>query len=481
MQSSAGSGTGHPEAPVGAVELERAVDLPVSREEAFAWHDRPGAFERLTPPFEPATVVGRQGTGIENGASATVLVGKPPLRLRWVAEHSGYDPPRAFVDTQARGPFAYWRHEHRFEELGPEACRLVDSIRYRLPVRPFGPFFAGGLVATKLRRMFDYRHAVTRADLSDHARARAALELNGAWPLRVLVSGASGLVGTALCAFLQTGGHTVHRLVRRPARSDEEVQWNPASGQVDPGSVSGYDVVVHLAGAGIADKRWSDERKRLIRDSRVVGTRALAQALASAPQPPRVLLSTSAVGIYGDRGEEVLSESSAQGEGFLVDVAREWEAAADPAREAGVRVVHPRLGIVLSPAGGALGKMLLPFQLGVGGPIGNGRHYMPWIGIDDVLGAMLFCIADERVAGPVNFCAPESLTNLEFTRALGTVLARPTILPVPPAALRLAFGDMADEALLASTRATPERLGELGYGFRHPAIEPALRHLLGRT
>ncbi|QDU69123.1 TIGR01777 family oxidoreductase [Engelhardtia mirabilis] len=481
MNSTGAPVSGHPDAPAGAVSFERAVDLPVSREEAFAWHDRPGAFERLTPPFDPAEVIERRGEGICDGTTVELRVGKPPLRLKMVAQHSGYDPPRGFVDSQLSGPFAHWRHEHRFEERGANACRMVDSIRYLLPLAPVGPLFGGSLVRSKLRRMFDYRHATTAADLADHARARALLEPRGQWPLRVLVSGASGLVGSALCAFLTTGGHSVHRLVRRAARTDDEVRWDPAAGEVDPESVSGYDVVVHLAGAGIADKRWSDERKRLILDSRVDGTRALAGALAAAPRPPRVMLSTSAVGFYGDRGEETLDESSAAGTGFLADVAREWEAAADPAREAGVRVIHPRLGVVLSPAGGALGKLLLPFQLGLGGPLGSGSHYMPWIGIDDVLGAMLFCIADEQQVGPINFCAPQDLTNLEFSRTLGRVLSRPALLPVPPPALRVVLGDMVDEALMASTRVVPKRLNGSGYRFRHSELESALRHVLGRT
>lgn len=472
---------GHPNAPAGAVALERTVELPVSREEAFAWHDRPGAFERLTPPFEPAEVAARTGVGIENGATATVLVGPRPVRIKWLAEHSSYDPPQGFVDEQRSGPFAYWRHEHRFEATGVDGARMTDSIRYRLPLAPLGPFFAGGFVGDKLRRMFDYRHATTKADLTDHARARASLEPRGQWPLRVLVSGASGLIGTALCAFLSTGGHTVHRLVRRPATAEDEVSWDPASGAVDPASVSGYHVVIHLAGAGIADKRWSEARKRVLRDSRVVGTRALAEALAAAPEPPRLLLSTSAVGIYGDRGDDELREDASPGSGFLVDLAREWEAAADPARAAGIRVVHPRVGIVLSPAGGALAKLLPPFLAGGGGPIGRGRHYMPWIGIDDVLGAMLHCIVDETVAGPVNFCAPQPQSNRDFSRTLGRVLRRPAILPVPPAALRVMFGELADEALLASTRALPGQLHASGYAFRHAALEPALRHVLGRT
>ncbi|MEO0649232.1 MAG: TIGR01777 family oxidoreductase [Planctomycetota bacterium] len=478
--SMGGPANGHADAPRGALKFEPRVELPASDEEAFAWHDRPGAFERLTPPFEPAEVVAREGQGIRDGARVTLKVGPGPLRPTLVAHHSGYDPPRAFVDTQERGPFAHWRHEHRFEPRVDGGSVLTDSIRYRLPLQALSAPIAGGFVRRKLDAMFRYRHATTVADLTAHGAARAALEPRGQWPLRVLISGASGLIGSALCAYLTTGGHAVHRLVRREPRGTDEVRWNAMRGEVDPADVSGYDVVIHLAGAGIADKRWSEARMALIRDSRTVGTRALAEALARAEAKPRVFLSSSAVGVYGDRGDEELTEDSSQGEGFLADVGREWEAAADPARAAGIRVVHPRTGLVLSPAGGTLGKLLPPFRFGVGGPLGRGRMYMPWIGIDDMLDGFLHCIVREDLEGGVNFCAPTPERNADLSKTLARVLRRPCLFPVPPFVLRLMFGELADAALFASTRALPARLLESGYRFRHADLEPCLRHVLGR-
>jgi uncharacterized protein (TIGR01777 family) len=475
-----GDADGHSSAPRGAVAFEPAVDLPASAEEAFAWHDRPGAFTRLTPPFEPADIVSREGDGIRDGARVTLRVGPGPIRPTMVALHSGYEPPRAFVDSQERGPFGYWRHEHRFDASSGEACRLTDAIRYRLPMHALTSPVAGWFVRRKLEAMFRYRHATTVDDLRAHASARGKLEAAGRWPLRVLVSGASGMIGTQLVAFLTTGGHTVDRLVRRAPSGVDEIRWDPERGVVDPASVSGYDVVIHLAGAGIADRRWSEQRKTVLRESRTVGTRALADALARAERPPRVFVSFSAVGIYGDRDDEALTEESSVGSGFLPELARDWEAAAEPARQAGIRVIHPRTGIVLSPAGGALKKLLPPFLLGVGGPIGRGRMWMPWIGIDDMLDGLLHVISHEEYEGAVNFVAPSPLTNRDFSNVLARVLGRPCLFPVPPFALRILFGELADAALMASTRVVPSRLVEGGYRFRHPELEPSLRHLLGR-
>jgi len=296
--------------------------------------------------------------------------------------------------------------------------------------------------------------------------------------LHVAVSGASGLIGSALTRRLAADGHRVSRLVRRPA-GPGEISWEPATGRLDPNDLEGLDAVVHLAGENVG-MRWTRARKARIRDSRVQSTRLLSEALARTRRHPQVLVSASAVGIYGDRGDEILTESSAPGPGedFLAALGQEWENAAAPARTAGIRVVHPRLGMALSPAGGALGKMLLPFRLGLGGRLGEGSQWMSWISIDDVAGALLHLVLNGALSGPVNVTAPEPVRNRDFTRTLGRVLSRPTPLPVPSAALRLVLGEMADSTLLASTRVLPERLLESGYRFAHPDLETALRHVL---
>jgi uncharacterized protein len=302
------------------------------------------------------------------------------------------------------------------------------------------------------------------------------LDHSGAF--RVAVSGASGLIGSALIERLSAQGHRVSRLVRRTP-SSAEIRWDPEGGLLDARDLEGIDAIIHLAGENIG-VRWTPARKANILSSRVKGTRLLSQTAAGMANPPSVMVSASAVGIYGDRGDETLTEESPPGppHDFLVSTGLQWEAAADAARTAGIRVVHPRFGLVLSRRGGALRRMLLPFRWGAGGRLGPGSQWMSWISIDDAVSALLFLMVNEAAAGPVNVTAPAPVPNREFTRTLGDVLSRPAVLPVPSMALRLAFGEMADAALLASTRVVPKRLLALGFQFQHPTLEPALRDVL---
>ena len=300
----------------------------------------------------------------------------------------------------------------------------------------------------------------------------------------VAVTGASGLIGSALVTGLTSAGHRVVRVVRGAGAASVAGQrlarWDPESGALEPSELAGADAVVHLAGESVAGGRWTEAKKRRIRSTRVDVTRRLAEALPRLERPPRLLVSASAVGYYGDRGSEILREDSAPGPGFLAEVCREWEAATDPAARAGIRVVRLRIGMVLSRRGGALGAMLTPFRLGAGGPVGSGVQWVSWIAIDDLVGAILHALATESLAGPVNAVAPEPVTNRELARTLGRVLRRPALLPLPAVAARLLFGQMADELLLASARVEPARLRATGFTFRHARLEDALRHELGR-
>jgi uncharacterized protein len=296
----------------------------------------------------------------------------------------------------------------------------------------------------------------------------------------MVVTGSSGLIGTALAAALEQRGDQVTRLVRsEPAAGAGEAHWDPAKGEIDATAFEGQDAVVHLAGVGIGDHRWSETHKSAVLESRVLGTTLLARTLGRMDSPPPTLVSASAVGYYGDRGDEVLTEDSGPGTGFLTDVCRRWETATTAAADAGVRVVHARTGIVLSAAGGALKQMLLPFKLGLGGRIGSGRQWWSWIAIDDEVGAILHAAGDATVRGPLNLTAPEPATNEEFTRTLNRVLHRPTLLPTPTFALKAMFGrEAVDEMFLGGQRAVPERLQESGYRFAFPSLEGALRHVL---
>ncbi len=299
--------------------------------------------------------------------------------------------------------------------------------------------------------------------------------------MRVAVTGASGLLGSALVPFLKNYGHTVVRLVRRPANGADEIRWNPAAGTIDAGALEGIDAAVTLSGENLAEGRWTEARKVRLRASRVGPTRVLAETLARLSQKPKVLLSVSAIGYYGDRGDAWLTEAEPPGADFLARLTAEWERAAEPAAAAGIRVIHPRLGVVLSPTGGALGKMLLPFKAGVGGVLGPGTQYLSWVAIDDVLEAFRHLLERDDLAGPLNVTAPEPVTNRTFTKTLGRVLGRPTVTWVPAFALRLAYGEMAEATILSSMRVRSDRLVSTGYRFQFPTLEGALRHVLGRS
>lgn len=442
-------------------------ELPVSAAEAFAWHTRPGALERLSPPWAPPVIVHREGD--LRGGRVELRVPTPVGGARWVAEHDGYEEGVSFRDRQIEGPFAEWVHTHRFVPRGTDRCLLVDDIQWALPLGGLGRLVAGGTVRDDLLRTFTFRHARTRHDL---VRQR---ELGGS-PLRVAVSGASGLVGRALVAFLGTGGHEVLSLVRRPARTPHEVQWDPAAGTVDRARLEGLDAIVHLAGENVGE-RWTDARKRAIVDSRVLGTRALADAILALDAPPRAFVSASAVGFYGDRGDELLDEGSAGGSGFLAETCRAWE---DEARRAEprTRVVRARIGVVLTALGGALGKMLPPFRKGVGGVVGDGRQFVPWISLDDLVAALVTAVRVESLEGPVNVVA-DAVPNAALTRTLGRALGRPTFVPVPAAMIKALFGEMGREVLLGGQRVAPRRLREVGFRFEHPDLASLLAFELG--
>jgi uncharacterized protein len=449
--------------------FESTLDCPVSAEELYEWHARPGAFQRLLPPWEKVKLVGPPAD-IAKGARQTMELSVGPLKRRWVAEIADVDAGASFRDVQLSGPFASWEHRHAMEARGSDASRLRDEIQYRLPAGFVGRAVAGGFVRKSVERMFAYRHRITERDLRRHAEAGDA-------KLTVLVTGSTGLVGTALCAFLETGGHEVRRMVRKDPSNDREFRWNPARGEFDRRALKGVDAVVHLAGENVGEPRWNDERKRRILDSRVQGTTLIAREIGLCKDGPQVLVQASAVGIYGDRGDEELSESSSHGDDFLSQVCEQWESSS--AGIPGVRRVQLRFGVVLTPAGGALARMLPPFRAGAGGPIGSGKQWMSWISIDDAVGAIHRALWDARLEGPVNAVAPEAIRNADFGRTLGSALKRPAILPLPAFAARAAFGEVADALLLASQRVRPTKLAEVGFRFDDPTLSGALQHLLG--
>lgn len=453
--------------------LRFELRLPVPAGQGFAWHERTGAFERLSPPWQPVRVVERSG-GIRDGARVTLDLGFPAGR--WSLEHFDYREGEAFHDRQRSGPFARYEHAHRFRDEGGVGV-LSDELRFALPFAPFSAP-AEGLVRSRFESLFAWRHRVTRGDLLHVARRAGG-------PLTVGVTGASGFIGGQLSAFLTTQGHRVKRFVRgaRATADPSVIAWDPARGTLDPAALAGLDAVVHLAGAGIADAPWTPARKRELVDSRVQSTSTLARAMALALPlgGPRTLVSTSAIGYYGDRGDEKLTEASPAGQGFLAGLAVEWERAADPAREAGIRVVHPRIGIVLWPQSGALEKLALPFRFGAGGPLGDGRAWWSWISLHDLLDALLWAVEDGRATGAFNAVAPRPVRQRTLASTLGRVLARPSFAPAPAFALRLLLGrEQADEMLLGSQHVLPWMLEAAGFEWRDPELEPALAAMFGR-
>jgi uncharacterized protein (TIGR01777 family) len=456
-------------------EFRKRVHVPVPVTQLFAWHERPGAFQRLSPPWDRPEVISQVG-GIRDGARVELRVHTGPVPTTWQLEHRDYLENRQFRDVLLAGPFRSWVHTHAFEADGEHASVLDDHIVYELPLGALGDVVAGRFADSTLARVFAYRHAVTVGDLERHAEFAARPRL------RVAITGATGFIGTQLAAFLSTGGHDVLRIGRGPVQPGKvDISWNPARGILDPAALDGVDAVIHLAGASIAE-RWSDAHRRAIRDSRVEGTSLLAHTLAGLSRKPQVLLSGSAVGVYGSRGDEVLDERSRFGDDFLANVGRAWEAATEPAERAGIRVVHLRTGIVQGAAGGALAKQAPLFRLGLGGPLGDGTQWVSPIALDDHLGAAHFCLMRDDIAGPVNLVAPEAVTNAEFTRVLARVLSRPALAPAPAFALRLALGrDMADSTVLASQRVVPGVLQRHGFRWRHPSLESMLRFELGAS
>ena len=296
--------------------------------------------------------------------------------------------------------------------------------------------------------------------------------------MRFLLSGASGLIGRGLSDALTREGHQIVRLVRRETSETDAIYWRPSDRTLDPEKVEGFDIVVHLAGESIASGRWTEAKKHAIRDSRIVGTKLLAETLASLTSPPRLFLCASATGYYGSRGDTILTDDGSLGTGFLAEVVAAWEEASRPATAAGIRTVNLRIGVVLAASGGALEKMLPAFKLGVGGKLGSGKQYMSWITLDDLIAALQFVMRQDSLAGPINATAPNPVTNSQFTEALGRVLHRPAFCAVPSFALKLLFGEMAQDTVLASARVVPQRLTEAGFQFTHGDIESALQAVL---
>lgn len=455
------------------MKYEYETHTDSSRPEVFDWFERKGSFRRLMPPWEVAEEV-RADETLEDGAQRIFRFPMGPIKMTWVAEHLGYQPPEKFEDIMKKGPFRSWHHVHRFIEKDGGTV-VHDEVDYKLPMGVLGRIFGSRNVRNRLNRMFRARENRLIRDLERHS------DFKHLDRKRILLAGASGLIGKQLAAFLDTGGHEIWRLVRRtPVAGQNEIEWNPSKGTIDDSAIEGFDIVIHLGGAGIGDRRWTKSRMALIEKSRTESTGLLARTLASLKQKPEVFLVASAIGWYGNRGDEILDEQSEAGTGFLPETCLAWEASADAARQAGIRTIHARTGVVLDASGGALEKMLLPAKMGAGGPIGFGRQWFSWISMDDQIYALHHLVMSPNTEGAYNITSPEPLQQKNFAKALGRVLRRPAFMPTPPLAIWFLYGKMGVALTTESQRVMPTRLTEEGYRFQHQDAESALRDALGK-
>ena len=469
-----------------------SIEAPSTQ--VFGWHCRDGAFERLNPPWRPFIVKERKGD-IDTGGYVTIQMPliKHIISITWILKHIDYIEGKQFRDIQISGPFSSWSHTHLFKSKDAASSILEDRIEYSLPLGILGKVFSQTMVKKKLKEMFEYRHTITSQDIPIHNNSvRWKRSNSNIIPITILLTGSTGFIGSSLASFLTAGGYKIVRLLRSPSpqfenNAQKSVPWDPISGSLYLPSIEGVDAVVNLTGENIYG-RWTKEKKKKILLSRVHITKFLCKSLASLNKPPKVLVSASATGYYGSNnniGDGLLSEDNsppADSLDFLSEVCHQWENATEIAKQAGIRVINIRIGVVLGAAGGILAKILPLFKMGLGGKVGSGKQWISWISLDDLLGIILHAINNESIKGPINAVAPSPVTNADFTNTLAAILSKPAKLTIPSFILKKVFGELADASLLASTRVIPSRiLQKTGYQFRFSNLESALRHTLGKT
>ena len=456
------------------------LEVPVPVDQLFSWHENPGAFERLTPPFEPVKVKKRKG-GIDGG-EVHLQMNLGPIPLPWVARHHDYIKNEQFLDEQVSGPFASWNHAHLFEKIDSKSSKLIDKIDYKLPFGTVGKTFGGAFAEKKIKQMFAYRRNITKNDLVSQSKYSGS-------PLNIAVTGGSGLIGSQLKPYLTTAGHSVENIVRgRPQKG--ELSWNLENKTMS--NLSGKDVVIHLAGepiskplGGMVPLPWTKWKRNEILKSRVEGTKLISEHIASLNNPPKVMICASAVGYYGDRGEDLLSESEESGDDYFSHVVSEWEKAAQPAIDAGIRVVFLRIAPVMSPLGGALQVLGNAARLGSSPPVAGGKQWWSWISLDDVVDVIYHSIINEKLSGPVNVASPNPVRQKEWASTLAKVIwgrfgPLTGLIPVPGFVLKTVLGEFGDVLALSSIKIDSSKLLDSGYEFRFENLEDCFRHLLGK-
>jgi hypothetical protein len=462
----------------------KTSELPYKQQTVFDYHSRPGAIDRLIPPWERVKIL-KRNESLHVGTEVLLQQSLGFLKMEWLAKHTAYDPPSHFQDEQVRGPFRRWTHDHIVEAITDRSSRLIDSVQYQLPYGTIGQLGASW-IKRQITSMFDYRHRTTLNDLrfSEHINAMAS----DSKTIRIGVSGSSGMIGRRVCAMASVSGMEIVRIVRPGNRStDGDIPSHAvatfSNGKFSsPEAVEGLDAVIHLGGHGIADQRWSESVKQKILSSRVDSTNSLVNGLRSLQRPPKKFVCASGIGAYGDQGEAICSDLQADQfnngqDSFLEQVSRKWEAAALGFSDCGA-VCIGRLAMALHPLQGALSKMIPLFRLGLGGKLGSGDQYWSWIHVDDAAGAFLHLAVNPDSSGIYNLASPEPVTNTVFTDVLSRKLRRWAILPAPSFGLKLMLGQMADELLLASIRASADRLENESFPFRARSLADALDQIL---
>ena len=456
------------------------LEVPVPVDQLFSWHENPGAFERLTPPFDPVSVKKKKG-GIDGG-EVHIQMNLGPIPLTWVARHHDYIKNEQFFDEQVSGPFASWNHKHLFEKIDSKTSKVTDKIDYRLPLGVLGETFGGAFAKQKIKQMFAYRRNITKNDLTAQSNYSGKA-------LDIATTGGSGLIGSQLKPFLTTAGHSVENIVRgRPQKG--ELGWNLENNTIS--NLSGKDVVIHLAGepiskplGGMVPLPWTSWKRKEILESRVNGTKLIAEHVASLNNPPKVLICASAVGYYGDRGDDLLSEEEESGNDYFSHVVSEWEKAAQPAIDAGIRVVFLRIAPVMSPLGGALQVLGNAAKLGSSPPVAGGKQWWSWVSVDDVVDVIYHSIINDKLSGPVNVASPNPVRQGEWASILAKVIwgrfgKLTGLIPIPGFALKTILGEFGDVLALSSIRVDSSKLIDSGYKFRFEHLEDCFRHLLGK-
>ncbi|WP_420420544.1 TIGR01777 family oxidoreductase [Simkania sp.] len=439
------------------------------------WHLRPNMEKRAIAPWEPIQVVKSEGKPNQVGAKLHIQAKfLKCITKRAILEYCQFDPDEGFEARQVDGPFDEWVYKMKLRDQGEHACEIVDQFNFKHHFSKILTYFLNKQMEKRLTRILKYKHEILQNDLD--LLEKYTYEK----PLKILVSGSKGLVGSAVVDFLEFAGHQVWRLSRTSgSAAKREIAWNPEKAEADHEKFEGFDVVIHLAGENVGTGFWSKKKKEAILTSRYKGTENLVKVLSRLKNPPKTFICASAVGYYGDRGDEVLTEESEPGKGlFLTKVCQYWERAARELEDAGVRVVSTRFGMVLSSKGGALKKMLLPFQLGVGGKMGHGHQYVSWIALDDLVGALYHVIMTPSIRGGVNFTSPNPVMNAHFAKKIAQALKRWPGPPFPALMIRLLFGQKGEELMLASIRVEPKKLLDTGYSFQLPHLKQAFEHLL---